>query len=86
MTGVNWKLIRIRRREFIYLTGENMKQSRSISSWCTTCGTNTPHTINDGCLCCKEDKLSDEYEILNEPQQPTAHSKCTIAGCHVIPF
>ena len=24
--------------------------------------------------------------ILNEPQQPTAHSKCTINGCCMIPF
>jgi len=63
MAGVNWKLIRDRRREFIYLTGENMKPSRSISSWCTTCGTNTPHTITDGCLCCKEDKEAEEYEV-----------------------
>jgi len=78
--AVNWKLIRDRRRGFIYLTGENTKPSRSISSWCTTCGTNTPHTITNGCLCCKEDKEAEEYEVLNKPQ-PETMLEVFIHGC-----
>lgn len=82
--SVNWQELREARKRFLYLTGENTKQARSISSWCTICGTNTPHTITDGCLCCKEDREAQEYEALNEPERPVAVLKCTMDGCFIV--
>lgn len=80
--SVDWQALREARRRFLYLTGKQGQSS--IMSWCTICGAPTPHTITDGCLCCKEDRQAKEYEILNEPQQPEAVLKCTMNGCFVV--
>ena len=79
---VDWKFLREQRRVFWYLNEPSyVKSVPTIMSWCGKCGDTTPHNIVYGCMDCYYSKTED-----NEPEQLKRISKCTKAGCFVIPY